>query len=392
VSASAGDAGGRLLTRAFVALTASELAYFTSLGVMLPVLPLFATESLSVGVAQVGLAVGAFSVTALLLRPWAGRWADRFGRRRVMLCGTVLFTATVFAHLFVTQYWALVGLRAVLGVAEAAFFVAGVAALADLAPPDRQGEALSYNSLGLYLGISFGPAIGEWLLSNGGFPAAWLGAAALGALSIGLVLVLPPLPGAAEDAPAGSLLPAVVIAPGLTFVAGLAGAAGFLAFASLYAREVGLAAVGGVLLVYGAVVVACRILFAKFADRMAAVSLSVAALLLVAAGLALMAAWQEPAGLYTGAALLAVGIAFLTPAFFRVMMGRLPPSQRGTAAASFSVFVDVGLGGGPILFGLLTRTGGIPGALAATAGLALMGAVLTGALGRRKSPPALVAT
>ena len=46
----------------------------------------------------------------------------------------------------------MVALRLLAGVAEAAFFVASFAALADLAPPDRMGEALSYNSLGLYLG------------------------------------------------------------------------------------------------------------------------------------------------------------------------------------------------------------------------------------------------
>src|SRR5664279_5260550 len=55
----------------------------------------------------------------------------------------------------------LLGLRVLLGVAEAAFFVAGVAALADLAPAERLGEALSYNSLGLYLGITAGPALGD---------------------------------------------------------------------------------------------------------------------------------------------------------------------------------------------------------------------------------------
>ena len=53
----------------------------------------------------------------------------------------------------------IVALRLLAGVAEAAFFVAGFAALADLAPPARLGEALSYNSPGLYLGI----ALAQWV-------------------------------------------------------------------------------------------------------------------------------------------------------------------------------------------------------------------------------------
>ena len=55
-----------------------------------------------------------------------------------------------------------------LGVAEAFFFVAAFAALADLAPPGRAGEALSFNSLALYLGIALGPLLGELMLDLGG--------------------------------------------------------------------------------------------------------------------------------------------------------------------------------------------------------------------------------
>ena len=53
----------------------------------------------------------------------------------------------------------LIALRLVLGVAEAFFFVAAFeAAPADLAPPGRAGEVLSFNSLALYLGIALGPS------------------------------------------------------------------------------------------------------------------------------------------------------------------------------------------------------------------------------------------
>ena len=156
-----GSDGGPLLTPAFITLTLSELAYFTALGLMIPVVPLFATDSLAVGSAAVGVAIGAFSITALLLRPLAGWVADRWGRRRLMVAGALLFSAVIAAHLLVTQFWVLLGLRVLLGVAEAAFFVAGVAALADLAPAERLGEALSYNALGLYLGITAGPALGD---------------------------------------------------------------------------------------------------------------------------------------------------------------------------------------------------------------------------------------
>ena len=79
---------------------------------------------------------------------------------------------------------AVIALRLLLGVGEAAFFVAMLAALADLAPPSRLGEAVSYNSLGLYLGLTLGPPLAEVLLRVGGFRAVWLGAAALAAAAV----------------------------------------------------------------------------------------------------------------------------------------------------------------------------------------------------------------
>src|SRR4051812_33936903 len=146
-----------LFTPAFLALTLSDLAYFIAAGALIGVTPFFVTGPLAGGPAAVGLAVGAFSLTTLVLRPLAGRWADRHGRKPLLVGGAVLFAVLVMGHLLVTDLAWLVVLRLLLGAAEALYFVAGFAALADLAPPGRAGEALSYNSLSLYVGIAAGP-------------------------------------------------------------------------------------------------------------------------------------------------------------------------------------------------------------------------------------------
>ena len=94
-------------------------------------------------------------------------------------------------RLLVTNLAELVVLRLLLGVAEALYFVAGFAALADLAPPARTGEALSYNSLALYLGIATGPILGQALLGWGGFPLVWAGAGVLLAVAALLAARVP---------------------------------------------------------------------------------------------------------------------------------------------------------------------------------------------------------
>src|SRR5919107_1266061 len=117
--------------------------------------------------------------------------ADRSGRRRLLLAGAGLFSVMIAVHLLVHQLWALIVVRLLLGVAESLYFVAGFAALADLAPPGRAGEALSWNSVALYLGIAAGPGIGQLLLGWRGFAAAWVGGALLALLAGPL---LPPVP------------------------------------------------------------------------------------------------------------------------------------------------------------------------------------------------------
>jgi MFS family permease len=227
----------RLFTPAFVALTIAELAYFTAEGLSIPVTPLFAAGPLGADALGVGLSVGAFAVSALLLRPWAGRMADTRGRRPLLIGGALLYAGVMAAHLLAPDLATLIALRLALGVAEAAFFVAAVAAVADLAPPGRTGEAVSFNSLALYLGIAIGPFIGEQLLHLGGFTAAWLGGAGL-ALAAALIAMRVPETLEAADQPPGRpmLIHRRAVGPGLGLLFGIGGMAGFLAFVALYAR------------------------------------------------------------------------------------------------------------------------------------------------------------
>src|SRR6185503_2214515 len=122
-------------TPAFVALSVADLAYFTANGVVFFALPLYVVGPVGSDAAGAGIAFGAFGVTALVCRPFAGRLTDTVGRRPLLVGGALLPHAQTVA--------VVVALRLLQGVAEAAFFVASFAALLDLPPPARVGEALS---------------------------------------------------------------------------------------------------------------------------------------------------------------------------------------------------------------------------------------------------------
>jgi predicted MFS family arabinose efflux permease len=157
---------------------------------------------------------------------------------------------------------------------------------------------------------------------------------------------------------------------------------GFLAFAALRADAVGLPITSIPLFVYGTIVVAGRIAFAKVPDRLPSLPLGAAALAVIAVGLTVTAVWGTGAGLIAGTALLALGVTFSTPAFFSAVFATADPAERGAASGTLSAFLDLGLGGGPILLGLVAEGAGLPWTFATAAAVALAGCLWTLSLTR----------
>jgi MFS family permease len=372
----------RLFTAPFVVLGIADLAYFTAVGVAILSLPLYVTGPIGSDEAGAGVAFGAFGVTALLCRPIAGRLSDNHGRRPLMIFGAGLAALGMAVLPYAESLGVVVGIRLMQGVAEAAFFVAGFALLADLAPESRMGEALSYNSLGLYLGIAFGPPLGELLIEQGGYDAAWWGATSLSVLAAVLVLGIKEPPRSDDGDGHGRLIHRPGIPASLGFFASLAAISGFLAFAALHSEDVGMSNTSLALLTYGLVVVFCRVAFAQVPDRLPSLPLAAASLFAISTGLVVVATWQAPAGLMAGVVVMALGVAFSTPAFFSAIFATARPSDRGAAAGTASAFIDLGLGFGPIALGLVADSRGIPWAFGVGAGVALLGGLWTLRLAR----------
>ncbi|MFZ1412753.1 MAG: MFS transporter, partial [Micropruina sp.] len=354
-----------------------DLAYFTAGGVLIVATPVYANNQLLADEAGVGLVMGAFSVSTIVLRPLAGRWSDVRGRRVLIVAGCVGFALVTLGHLLVTELLALVLVRLLLGACEALVFVAGVAALADIVPAGRMGEALSLNSLALYTGMAMGPVLGQLLLEAGGYSAAWLAAAALSGLAAAMAVLLPETrPPLVPDAAPPPTIYRGALRPGLALFCGISTAAGFLAFAALYARELRFEAWSGALFAYGATVIALRVAFRKLPDRLPPAPLAAAALMVMMVALVGLGLVRNPVGLVTGAVVMGAGAAFLTPAIFALVFSTVEPAERGSAAATTSVFIDLALSGGPLLLGLVASRSDLPTAFLALAVVPVLGSLL----------------
>ena len=382
MSTNASASPGRLLTTAFAALWVAVFAFFMGGGIVLPVAARFVDGPLGADAIGVGVGIGAFSIAALLLRPVVGWASDRFGRRPNLLVGCLLTIVALVAHLAVDSLGTFILVRALYGVGEAFFFVAGLAAISDLAPADRRGEAINLGSLALYLGVAIGPFIGEAALTALDYPGVWILAAATAAVATGLCLLVPetaPAKALTADGrrpPRGRLFHPAGVLPGLLILCGTWGMAGYFAFIPLHASEVGLDGAGTMLAVYALIVVVLRIVFAKLPDQLGAARLSGGALLVTAIGLGILGLVPSTVGLFVGTAIFAAGVAFVFPALLSVAVARVDETERGSVVGTSSAFLDLSFGLAPASLGLLADANGYPAAFLGGALVALVGAAV----------------
>jgi len=377
----------RLFTPAFAALFAAGLAFFTAGGMVLPVASRFAAGPLGADSTGVGISIGAFAIAALVLRPVVGWASDRFGRRPLLVFGGVLTIVALLLHLVVTNLPLFVAARSLLGIAEAFFFVAVVAAVSDLAPPERRGEAINIGSLAVYLGLAIGPFLGETILGLGSFSMVWFAAAVMAGVATGLTLLVPETaPGAlrqratGERPPRTPLIHPAGFLPGFLIMTGTWGMAAYFAFLPLYTTQLGMAGAGPALAMYALIVVTLRIVFAKLPDQIGSARLSAVALVGSALGLGVLGLIASPAGVYLGTAIFATGIAFLFPALMALAVARVDENERGTVVGTTTAFVDLSFGLSPAILGLAVGAIGFGGIFVVSSIVAFGGSLLLGLL------------
>lgn len=171
---------GLLLTNLFIA--------FLGIGLVIPVLPTLMNE-LGITGTTIGYLTAAFALAQLIVSPFAGRAADKWGRKIMIVTGLFIFGLSEF--LFgIGQEIEVLFVSRILGGISAAFIMPAVTAfIADITTTDTRPKALGYMSAAISTGFIIGPGIGGFL-AEFGTRVPFFFAGAMGALAAVLSMIL----------------------------------------------------------------------------------------------------------------------------------------------------------------------------------------------------------
>lgn len=103
----------------------------------------------------------------------AGRLADRFGRKRALIAGVLIFSVFTLLSALATSIWPLVILRVIAGFGEGAVFPLPYTILSEMVNKRTRGQLMGWTNGVLNAGYTLPALAGYWTTSTFGWELAW---------------------------------------------------------------------------------------------------------------------------------------------------------------------------------------------------------------------------
>lgn len=344
----------RIWTKDFVLILFVNFFVFLGFQMTLPTIPLF-VEHLGGNDQLIGLVVGIFTFSALLIRPLAGHALESKGRRFVFLIGLFIFVISVGSYAIATSIAFLFLMRMVQGIGWGFSTTASGTIATDIIPATRRGEGLGFYGLSGNLALAFGPSLGLALANTLPFSILFGICALFGLIAFLLASTItykkvesPVTKAKSWDLYEKSALQPSVLLFFITVTFG-----GIASFLPLYTAQKGIAGIQWYFLFYALALLLSRTFAGKIYDLKGHGAIFIPGALLIACAMVLLAWIPNSLVLYIAAILYGLGFGSVQPALQAWSVEKAPKHRRGMANATFFSFFDLGIGIGAMVFGVI---------------------------------------
>lgn len=373
------------------------------------VLPLMAEREFGVSGATALLAfVASFGFVKAVANLAAGHYAERFGRRRLLIAGWLVGLAVPPLLMFAPAWGWIVFANVLLGVNQGLCWSTTVIMKIDLVGPTRRGLAMGLNEFAGYLAVAAAALLAGWIASTAPAmrPAAFVPgvAFALAGLLLSVFAVRETrghaaleaagIAGEGESKRLAEVLLLTSWKDRTLFGISQAGLVNNLndgvvwgLVPVLLARSgLGIAAIAQVAALYPAVWGVGQLVTGPLSDHIGRRLPIALGMLVQAGGIALFAATPGYRGAMLAATLLGLGTALVYPTLLAAVSDIAHPSWRAQAVGVYRLWRDGGYVVGALGAGLLADAVGMTGAIDVVAALTLASGALAAAIMRETRP------
>ncbi len=178
-------------SRTFYLALLTTLLFAFSISMLVPIIALYITDELNQVEHWIGTATMFITLTSVSVRIPSGTLSDRHGRRKLMLIGAGLSIISGVLYILSVNLPIFLLARLINGAGLGMFTSANKALIADLAPPERRGEALGLSNTGFMAAIIFSPLLSEALMNELGFQSVFITSLILSLICFAVTCTLP---------------------------------------------------------------------------------------------------------------------------------------------------------------------------------------------------------
>jgi MFS family permease len=351
----------KIITRDFILACLSQFALMSVFHLLIPTLPIYLSRLGSTEV-EIGVLVGVFFFSSLVLRIFVGRALLRIAEKKFMIAGGLLFSLTSVAYLLTPSFWPFLIVRVFQGIGFAFFHTAVYTLIVNISSEAHRGQSLGYFTLSQTVSGALAPSIGMFLINRFSFTLLFLVCLGLSLCSLfitnklGKRRIAPLQDSPIEDSSFlnRKALPTSVVNSLSLFIWGA-----LTAFFPLYAINHGVTNPGFFFTTIAVMLLLARSVGGRILDLYSREKVILPCLATYIISMVLLA-FSETLPMFILVALIwGIGNAFLMPSLVAYCLNRAGSSP-GPIMGTLTAVSDLGISLGPVVMGIVIHAAGYP--------------------------------